>query len=135
MTQRITSARQEVDKQLLYGKFQKSEDDHARFAKRMAHKAADLAMEDDLNITTTKTGVSTPGLLGIAGIAGASLLGYGYMNRDQPAVPQSPPAAVAPVTPADSDYEIRFWDRDGNPIEVERVPAELRKQLWEQATK
>lgn len=130
-----SSAKQEVDKQFLYGKFQKSEDDHARFAKRVAHKAADLAMEDDLNITTTKSGVSTPGLLGMAGIAGASLLGFGYLNRDQPPVVlQSPPAAVAPASPVDSDYDIGFW-LDGKPIDVERVPPELRKQLWEQMGK
>jgi hypothetical protein len=126
-------AKQEVDKKMLYGKYQESEDRRHTLRDKAAYKALDIALEDDpLQVINTKTGISTPGAVGIAGILGASLLGYGYMNREQPVQPQTPPAAVAP---ADSDYEIRFWDKDGNPIEVERVPPELRKKLWEQLSK
>lgn len=130
----VSMAKQEVDKKMLYGKYQEGEDRRSRLRDKAAYKALDIAMEDDpLQVITNKSGISTPGAVGIAGILGASLLGYGWLNREQPVQQQpTPPAAAAP---ADSDYEIGFWDQDGNPIEVERVPRELRKQLWEQIHK
>lgn len=129
----VSMAKQEVDKKMLYGKYQEGEDRRTSLRNRAAHKALDIAMEDDpLQVITNKSGISTPGAVGIAGILGASLLGYGWLNREQPVQQQAPPAAVAP---ADSDYEIGFWTPDGKPIEVERVPPELRKQLWEKLAK
>lgn len=123
----VSMAKQEVDKKMLYGKYQDAEDRRSKLRDKAAHKALDIALEDDpLQVINTKTGISTPGLLGMAGIAGASLLGYGWLNREQPAQPQSPPAAVSP---ADSDYVITFYNEKGEVIEVPRLPPELRKAM------
>ncbi len=120
-------SKQEVDKRLVYGKFQDAEDRRATLRDKVAHKAVDIAMEDDpLQVINNKTGISTPGAVGIAGILGASLLGFGYLNKETPAAvaPVQTPAATAPV---DSDYVVRFFDENYKPIEVERLPPELRK--------
>lgn len=53
------------------------------------------------------------GALGIGGpLAGVAT--YALLSRNEPA-----PA----VEPADSEYEIRFFDADGNPISVPRQPG------------
>lgn len=116
-------AKQEIDKKLQYGKFQEGEDRKAKFREKVAYKAVDMAMEDDdLQVINTRTGISTGGAVGMAGILGASLLGYGILSRDQP----SPPATPAASGPVDSDYEITFYDDKGQIIEVPRLPPELR---------
>jgi len=121
----VTMAKQEIDKKLLYGKFQDAEDRRARFAERIAHKAADMAMEDPMQITNTRAGIGTAGIMGIAAAAGlpgltaAAILGYALLKGDgAPQAPSQPPAAAA--SPADSEYEVRFYDKDGKLIEVPR---------------
>jgi len=119
-------AKQEVDKKMLYGKFQDAEDRRAKFAERIAHKAADMAMmDDDMNIVTTKTGISTPGAVGIAGILAAAGLGYGYLTKPAPA-PVQPPAVVQHSTD-ERDFVVKFYNRKGEVIDVDRLPPELRK--------
>ncbi len=122
---KTTSAKQEVDKQLLYGKFQAAEDRKANLRTKAAHKALDIAMEEDpLRVTVNKSGLNTTGVMGTAGILAAAALGYSYLNRSQPTTPTpvSPPAIQQPVAPsaAAADLEIRFWteDEDGNLIQV-----------------
>lgn len=115
----VSMAKQEIDKKLQYGKFQDGEDRKAKFRRKVAHKAVDMAMEDDpLQVINTKTGITTPGAVGIAAILGASALGYGYMNRPE-SPPAQPPAAVA--GPYDSEYSVTFYDKDGNLIEVPHI--------------
>lgn len=114
-------AAQEINKNALYGNFQKADDDRRKFARKVAYKAADMAMDDDVNITNTKTGIGTAGAIGIGAVAGipgllTALAMYFGGNGHAPA-PQQP---VQQVKPADSEYDVLFYDKDGNLIPVQR---------------
>jgi len=124
------SSKQEVDTKYLHGRFDKAEDQRARFARRVAHKAVNLPLDDEMYIEANKTGLSTGGALGVAAAAGipsvvaAAILGYVLMNKESPATQQ--PAATAPLE--DRDYEIRFFDKDGNLINVPRFTPPAAKE-------
>lgn len=119
----ISTAKQEVDKRFLYGRYTDAEDRRARFAMRVAHKAADLPLEDDVHIDNSRTGFSTGQILGLGAAAGlpgivvAAILGLALL-RDRAPEP-APQAAAGSVL--DSEYEVRFYDKDGNLIEVPRI--------------
>jgi hypothetical protein len=116
----MVAARQEVNKQTLYGNFQKHEDRRAKFVAKVAHKAADVAMDDDVNITNTRTGIGTAGAIGIGAAAGIpgiiTALALMFGGRDSP----QPQAPAQQVSPGDSEYDVLFYDKDGNLIPVQR---------------
>ena len=100
---------------------------------QMVRKSLDLP-SDDVNITQNKSGITTGGAVALAaaagvpstlaaGIMGASMLfgGNGNTANSSAEVVTQPQAAVAPVNPADSEYEVRFYDKDGNPIVVPHI--------------
>lgn len=119
-----------IDKEKLYGKFQAGEDDRrARDKKlfnRAVHKALDIAVEDDVNITSThtKTGIGTWGVVGIAlsaalpALIGACVACYVLMKHPAPSGPQS---QAPPFTVPDSEYDVLFYDKDGNQISVPHI--------------
>lgn len=125
-----------IDKQALYGDYRDHNKAQNAIHLQAARKALDLA-EDPMSVNVTKTGISTMGALGIAGLSALGplgmLAGYLLMNQLKPdAAPQTPlPPVVAPQTPPqsekwESDYVIKFYDRNGKLIDVpnikERVP-------------
>ncbi|KKM65698.1 hypothetical protein LCGC14_1488680 [marine sediment metagenome] len=75
--------------------------------------------------TNIQTGLDWKGLAVIV----AALLGGGWLVKDalQPSAP--PPA---PTSPADSEYEVRFYDSQGQVIDVPRLPE--RSQSHETKT-
>jgi hypothetical protein len=86
--------------------------------KKLAYKALDIPMDDDMQISTTN-GIGWKELAVVAG----ALLGGGwlYCNSQAPA-PIAPPAVVAPqVETINQDYELRFFDADGNLIELPNI--------------
>ena len=96
-----------VDKELLYGKFQAGEDRRDRLAYRAAHKALDMAYEEDMNINASKTGI---GALGIAGIVAAAsicpfILGLSMLLK-------SAPPAAAPVIQEKTVEKVLMRDAD-----------------------
>lgn len=132
-------SKQEVDKQLMYGQFQQGEDRRAkrrewkdRLQEKTAHKAVDIALDDEdeepmhLERTVNSSGIGTGGAIGIAAIAGAlgalpSVLGY--LDDDKPA--PAPPAPAVSTDGQARDFVIRHWirDKDGNlvPVEIPHV--------------
>jgi hypothetical protein len=116
----------EIDKGALYGKFQAGEDQRQKFQRRVAHKALDIAMDDDVNINANKTGISTGGAVGIAAMAGipsalaAALLGYIALQKpDAAPSPQLSQAELQAKLMA--EYEIDFYDAEGNRIKVPHI--------------
>lgn len=119
----------EIDKDQHYGWWRETQKWKDRLSRKMAHKSLDIP-DDDMNITNTtnKTGVGIGGLLGVAAMAGIPGIGvalYALHMLNQAKPPEAPPVqtpvVVAPPVqpgPADSDYVVRFWDKDGNPIDV-----------------
>lgn len=92
---------------------------------QMLRKALDIP-DDDMNITQTKTGISAAGAMGIAtaagipGILAAAALGYALLKSQPPSVPPvAPPAALDENILR--EFEILFWDRDGNPVPVQHI--------------
>lgn len=97
-----------------------------KLAKRAAYRSLDMP-EDDMQINNTRVGVGTAGLVGIAAAAGlpglvaAGLMG-GMLLRS-PAEDAKPQAGAdakpQAVEVSDSEYEVRFYDRAGNPIDIQ----------------
>ncbi len=86
-------------------------------ARKSAYKSLGVP-PDDMNI---RTGIGWKELAVIAG----ALLGGGWLLKNAstppPPVPTTttPPSVAAPVA---SEYEVRFYDADGNVIPVPRLP-------------
>lgn len=117
----------EVNKREQYGTFLSSVDRRHRreddFAEKVAHAAFDQPMEDDMEmrVNNTRNGTTWKELAAIGavfaflGVATMSILvALGIwmwrMSEDQPSAPSS--------GPADSAYEVLFFDADGNPIRI-----------------
>ena len=110
----------EIDKNRLYGRYQRREDQRGRLALRVAHKALDIP-DDEMHINANRTGIGAKGAIGVALAAGLpgvavalSLLGSNWINK--PAVPptaNAPIATITPTTPAEREYELRWELRDG----------------------
>src|SRR5687767_11321750 len=98
----------EIDKDALYGKFQKHEDAKNDLHLKAAHKALDVALGEDMNIDArkkvTNTGIGTLGALGIAAVSGLvpGLLALWFMLKQPADAPQQ--------KPADTEYDVRFYD-------------------------
>ncbi len=89
-----------------FWQFQKSQEWRERFARKLAHKGAD--MPDDMDIKI-RNGFGWKELAVIA----AALLGAGHLlTRPDPS---RPPAQTAP---ADREYEIIHRDQNGNVVDV-----------------
>jgi len=84
-------------------------------ARRLFHWSLDMPPEpDDMDVHVNKSGFGWKELA----VIGATVLGGSAMwMQGRDASPS--PAAVAPV---DSEYEVRFYDADGNVIQVPRRP-------------
>lgn len=106
------------DKNYLYGNFQNHENWRERLHQRVVHKGLDMAMEDDVEVHAPRTTVNGVGWkeLAVAGLL--ALGGYGLWLRGQPSPAPAPPAFEGPL---DSEYEVRFFDADGNPINVPHI--------------
>ena len=83
-------------------------------ADRLFHWSLDMPPgEDDVNVQANRQiGMGWKELLVIGGLGlgGLTL----FADREPPQSTPPPPAA----SPADSEYEVRFFDRDGNPITI-----------------
>ncbi len=86
-------------------------------------KALDIP-SDDMQIVQNKTGISTAGAVGIAAAAGipsaltAGALALSLMGDGKEAVPPPPPPTTSV---SDSEYDVRFYDANGNLIPVEHI--------------
>ena len=100
-----------VDKELLYGKFQQTEDWQDKLNRKLAHKALDIRDADDMNVTNhTSNGMGWKEL----GAIGLMIFGGGFglanladLARPDPA-PDPPPAAAAEDTDTDHVNVLEF---------------------------
>jgi len=117
-----------VDKQLLYGEYLKGVTRQNRLYDKATHKALDVA-EDDMGfnqeIDRSNRGISWKELavLALGGLGAYGLWSYNQEDK----VPIVPPAQVAPI---DSEYDVRFYDSEGNLIDVPHV-SELNGKAGE----
>jgi hypothetical protein len=117
-----------VHREWFWPRWGRNQDWRDKLAKRAAHKSMDIP-DDEMQINTdnSRRGIGALGAIGIAaaaglpGAIGAGLLGLGMLqgtgDRGQGAgAAAAPPAAVAPI--ADREYDVRFFDKDGNLIDI-----------------
>jgi len=106
----------EIDKQALYGRAIASQEWQDRLCKKATHTALDIP--EDVDIQANKYGLGWKELLVLViGMLGAGALFAA--NRPELTLPVfSPP----PTAPLDSDYEVRFYNSDGELISVPRKP-------------
>lgn len=99
----------DIDKDHLYGRYQKQEDRRNALSMKMAHKALDIP-EDDMHIHANRTGLGALGAIGIAiasALPTAALFGYMALKDNH-----QPPAPPAPIQKA-QEWKIDFWIEDG----------------------
>jgi len=86
--------------------------------KKAAHKALDI--EDDAMIVSNR-GIGSAGVLGVAAVSVLGpLLGAAAMLALQSREPSEPTETPAAASPADADYEVRFYDAAGNEVQLDR---------------
>lgn len=96
-------------------------------ADRLFHWSLDMPPgEDDVDVRVNK-GMGWKELAVIAG----SILGGAWMLSGPAAITQLPiPSIQSPATqqpgPVDSEYEVRFYDKDGNPIDVPHISTKAQ---------
>lgn len=113
------------DKGHLYGRFLEWESWRNSLSKKLAHKALDIMPDDDMNINQTRTGMGWKELGIIAAMIGG--VGFGAYQLGTPdSVPQ--PAVTQPNQLSDSEYEVRFFDAQGNPITVPHISTLQQKE-------
>lgn len=100
-----------VDKQTLYGEFERRQKWRENLAKKGAHKALDIPLDDDMNMNV-RNGIGWKELLVIFGfILGTGGLTGWLLSQQQepPALPEAPPFEI----PADSDtlFELHLGDK------------------------
>jgi hypothetical protein len=106
---------EEPCKEYLYGRYQRGEDWWNRLHKKAAHKALDIPMDEDLHVNNSRNGWGWRELLVLGGLALAGWMLY----QQQTSTPQ--PGTPPPQAPADSEYEVRFYDAAGNLIDIPNV--------------
>lgn len=120
----MSTAGGKIDKDKLYGDFREFEKKKQKLWMKSVHKALDVA-EDDVQFNqSVKNGMGWKELAVIAAMvmSGVGLTGAIVSQMSQQ--PQAPPVVTAPVSPgdlADTEYEVRFYDKDGNPIDVPHI--------------
>lgn len=108
------------DKQYLYGRYRDWEGWRNSLAKKLSHKALDIMPDDEMEVNQYhRSGIGWKELAVVAAAGVGGLAAWQHFgSRDDP---QAPPAAVAPAGPWDSEYEVRFYDKDGTPIDVPHI--------------
>lgn len=102
------------DKEKLYGNFLEPERWKQKLFRKAAHMSLDIP-DDEMNVTNAnRVGMGWKELLVLA----CASLGAWWMYQSQ-----QPPVAVTPpaFSVNDSEYEVRFYDADGNPIAVPHI--------------
>lgn len=109
-----------VDKEQLYGKYQRTADWQDNLHRQLAHKALDIGAQDEMQVDNSRNnlGLTWKELSVIGGLILGAYYLYGQSQMQPPAQQQIP----AQASPTDSEYEVRFFDAEGNPIKIEPLP-------------
>lgn len=121
------------DKQALYGRNLAREERLFRFGEKAKYMALDIPEDDvnDIRVDRSSKGMGWKELAAIGAILAGGGLGYKALDQFGKApIPQTqaaPTAPAAPVTPGapivvpDTEYDVRFYDKDGKLIDVPHI--------------
>ena len=122
-------AKQAIDREALYGVYNRSAERkaerEAKWVDKMRHKAFDLPVDDDVQITTTTNNVSGMNwrhVLAMAVGAGTIGLAANWLSKGPAPDFMAPPAPA--VKPVEMNFKVRF--RDQNDVPFDYIP--YRKQ-------
>ena len=122
-----------IDKDMLYGDYRKAVEDRHNLAMKAAHKALDLAPDDDMKIEANRTtnGVGGKAVVGAAlaaGLPAAALAGLLLTRQPAPAPPEPAASTIArPAVPVpraqdwDAVYEVQLPDGTWKETKRERL--------------
>jgi len=109
----------EPNKDHLYGRYQRQEDWRNNLHRKVAHKSLDIPETEDVNVDNSRHGIGMKELIAIgAMVIGGPLAYAAFTQFMKPEPEQKPPVSVGPV---DSEYEVIFYDKDGNKISVPHI--------------
>lgn len=100
----------DVDKQTLWGWWYRQAAWRDQLDKRLAHKALDIPEADDMQNVGNRSGMTWRELA----VIGVMVLGAGWIAANHMSATQQ-------TAPEDSEYEVRFFDAEGNPVDVPHV--------------
>lgn len=117
-----------IDKQGLWGWWHEHQKWADRLHRKAAHKALDIEDDEMIQANRIYNGLDWMGIVAVGLLAAATGV-CGFLlsqNLTQNQV-QAPNTSTRPE-PADADYEIRFYDAQGNPIRLDRWPGARSSQ-------
>jgi hypothetical protein len=114
-------------KDVLYRDYNQGKSWKQRLHREAVHKALDIAPEDDVHISHKNSGLGWRELaIIVAGmVAGTAATGWFFSRQTVPA--QNPVAPAQHTAPVDSEYDVRFYDKDGQPIDVPHISRRPNK--------
>ena len=101
-------------KDVLYRDYNQGKTWQQRLHREAVHKALDIAPEDDVHISQKTSGLGWRELAIIVAGMVSGIAASGWLLSKAPPLPHS-------VAPADSEYDVRFYDKDGRLIEVPHI--------------
>jgi hypothetical protein len=106
---------------------------------RAIAQSLNLPIEDDVNITHNtemkKTGITWKEILALGTVTVASLLAFPSVKESIFPTPKPTPIVTTPsenanqsgkIVVPDSEYTVRFYDKDGNLIEVPHISQRVK---------
>ncbi|MCG8586531.1 MAG: hypothetical protein MI757_17615, partial [Pirellulales bacterium] len=99
-------------KDVLYRDYNRGKAWQQRLHREAVHKALDIAPEDDVHISQKTSGLGWRELaLIILGMVAATAASGWFFSQ----------SAKPPAPPTDSEYNVRFYDKDGKLIDVPHI--------------
>lgn len=114
----------EPNKNELYGRYQRHEDWRDGLHRRVAHKSLDIPELEDVHVNNSRTGLGWKELLAVGAIVAGVPWAASLLNLTGP---KPTPVIQQPVSPVDSEYEVLFFDKDGNRISVPHISTRKRQ--------
>ncbi len=108
----------EISQDSLYGDYREMLKAKEKLHLRAAHKALNIP-EDDMQINANRTGLGPLGAIGIALVSSLVPGGFLLWSLLGQAASQLPTPNAS--KPPDSEYEVRFYDKDGKLINVPHI--------------
>lgn len=118
----------DVDRRAMSPVWYRNQEWRDELHRRLTHKALDIPEGEEMNVDNSRHGLGTLGTMGVAAVAGlpglaaAGILGLSMLGQPAAQPPAPAPQPLPISQPADSEYEVRFYNSKGELIEVPRLP-------------